>query len=166
MTSRRGTLRAALPLLLGTGTLWLAIWAVAARARWQPHPAALLAALLLGAALVWLLRAVVESGASPLPPAQLRVTAASPAGKDSRLLRHQMQLEDAASDPPSCRPVLTHIVELAHERRRLHDGSRISGPGSEAAGVHLSAVLKERPPDRTQLSPRHLTALVDELEAL
>lgn len=172
MTGRRGAVRAALPLALGTAAVWLAIWLAAATAGWHPRPAGLLAALLLGAALIWLLGAVVESGVSPLPPTRLRVSLSSPVGEDSRLLRHQMHLEDAATDPPSCRPVVTRIVELAHERRRLRlgmtygDGTAHGDGAAPHAGVHLAAVLDERPPDRTRLSPRQLAALVDELEAL
>lgn len=171
MTSRRGSARAALPLVLGTAALWLAIWLVATKAGWHPRPAGLLAALLLGAALIWLLGAIAESGVSPLPPTRLRVSPSSPVGEDSRLLRHQMHLEDAAADPPSCRPVITCIVELAQERRRLRYGGPYADGGAThvdtlAPGEHLSAVLAERPPDRTRLSTRQLAALVDELEAL
>jgi hypothetical protein len=172
VTGRRRAARAALPLVLGTASVWLATWFVATKADWQPRPAALLTALLLAAALIWLLGAVVQSGVSPLPPTRLRVSLSSPVGEDSRLLRHQMHLEDAAADPPSCRPIVTRIVELARERRRLRygteysDGTGHGDVGAPPEGSHLAAVLDARPPDRTRLSSRQLAALINELEAL
>lgn len=169
MSRRAGRFRAPVMLTLGTLVVWLAVWAIGSRAGWRPEPWRLLAALAVAAALLWLLGAVAVSGVSPLPPAHLRVTPSSPVGEDTRLLRHQMHLEDAAADPPSCRPVVSDLVHLARERLRLRHGSPDADPdrvGEQRIGHHLAAVMNERPADRTQLSSRHLTTLVDELEAL
>lgn len=141
---------------------WAGVWAAADAWGWDPRPLPLLALLVLVLALGWLVGAVGIT-APPLPRAELRVTPSSPVGEDQRLLRHQLQLEDAAGDPPSCRPVLTRISELARERVRLRHGTDV---GSRPLGERLTAVLTDPPPDRTHLSPGELARLVDDVEAL
>jgi hypothetical protein len=151
--------------------LWAVGWAALAVAGWQPRPLGLLAALVLVTALVRLAVALVADLAV-LPRVDVRATRSSPVGDDSRLLRHQLHLEDATADPPSCGPVLTRISELARERLRLVHGRDAGGeplvdPESrELLGDRLAALLASRPPDRTHVSPRELTRLVGDLEAL
>jgi hypothetical protein len=161
MTSTR---RAVLRTGAATLAAWAVVWAVASAAGWQPRPILLLAAFVLAAGLASL-ASRVASDTAPLPRVQVRATPTSPVGEDQRLVRHQLQLEDAAGDPPSCRPVLTRITELTHDRlRRLEE----AGQRSRDAPVppRLAALLEERPPDRTRLSHLELTRLVDDLEAL
>lgn len=165
---------------------WLLLWVVGSAAGLHPRPVGLFAAVALAAASAEVAAALLARVGS-IPRVDLRATPGSPVGGDHRLLRHQLHLQDATADPPSCRPVLNQVVALAHERLRLvHgvgtrsiDGSGAIGgssdqgsgiaPGTvprELLGAHLAALLTERPPDRTRLSPRELTRLVDDLETL
>jgi hypothetical protein len=151
--------------------VWVVGWAGMTVAGWQPRPLGLLAALVLVTALVRLAGALVSDLAA-LPRVDVRASHSRAVGDDSRLLRHQLHLEDATADPPSCRPVLTRISELARERLRLaHDRDAGTGPLTDPEsrrllGERLSTLLDEPPPDRTHLSPRELTRLVRDLEAL
>ncbi|HET8615860.1 MAG TPA: hypothetical protein VFL94_10070 [Actinomycetales bacterium] len=164
--SSRGR-RTVLATTAGTLGIWGVVWAVGAAAGWHPAPLLILATTTL-AAVLWRLLAAVGSTTATLPRVHVRVVPSSPVGEDPRLLRHQLQLDDATGDPPSCRPVLTRISELAVERLRLADPSDPREPAARAdvLGPRLAALLDQRPPDRTQLSPRELTRLVDDLEAL
>jgi hypothetical protein len=162
---------------LGPIAGWAALWGVLHVAGWRPRPVGLLAALVLVMALARLVSALA-AGVGALPRVELRAPSRSPVGEDSRLVRHQLHLEDAAADPPSCRPVLAHIAVLTRERLRLVHGidtdpQRPGRPGPPPTGApaallgeRLSALLVDPPPDRTRLAPRELTRLVDELEAL
>jgi hypothetical protein len=150
--------------------VWAVGWAALAVAGWRPRPVGLLAALVLVTALVRLAGAIVSDLAA-LPRVDVRGTRSRPVGDDSRLLRHQLHLEDATADPPSCGPLLTRISELARERLRLAHGrdaaaELVDAEGRQLLGERLSTLLDERPPDRTHLSPRELTRLVRDLEAL
>jgi hypothetical protein len=151
--------------------LWGGVWAGLAAAGWRPRPLGLLAALVLAAALARLVRVLASVG-TVLPRVDVRVDRSSPVGEDHRLLRHQLHLEDATADPPSCRPILTRVSELARERVRLvhgHDlaaGSPLDPRARGLLGQRLTALLDDRPPDRTRLSTRELTRLVDDLEGL
>jgi hypothetical protein len=173
-----GRRRRALLVVTLVGATWLAVWGAAAAAGWRVRPLPLLAALTLAASLRWLLAALAEAAPS-LPRAEVRVAPSSPVGEDPRLLRHQRQLEDAAADPPSSGPILARIGELAEERLRLAHGNDASAgagngrswQGAEPSGSvdavqRLRALVSDRPPDRTQLSPRALTQLVDDLDSL
>jgi hypothetical protein len=150
--------------------LWAISWAALAVAGWRPRPLGLLAALVLATALVRLAGLLVSDPAG-LPRVNVRASRSRPVGDDSRLLRHQLHLEDATADPPSCRPVLTRISELARERLRLAHGrdagNELVDPESRRLlGERMSTLLDSRPPDRTHLSPRELSRLVRDLEAL
>jgi hypothetical protein len=166
----RGVRRAILR-VVALACLWAGLWAVLATAGWHPRPLGLLAALVLAVVLARLVGALTSIGTA-LPRVDVRAARSSPAGEDHRLQRHQLHLEDATADPPSCRPIVTRISELARDRVRLvhgHDlatGAPIDPVARQVLGERLSALLDERPPDRTQLSPRELTRLVDDLEAL
>jgi hypothetical protein len=169
--SRSRRARRLVRLLAPPALVWVVGWAGMAAAGWQPRPLGLLAALVLVTALVRLAGALVPDLAA-LPRVDVRATHGRAVGDDSRLLRHQLHLEDATADPPSCRPVLTRISELARERLRLaHDRDAGTGPlldpeSRRLLGERLSTLLDEPPPDRTHLSPRELTRLVRDLEAL
>jgi hypothetical protein len=152
--------------------LWAVGWATLAVAGWHPRPLGLLAGLVLATALVRLAGALAADPAAARPRVNVRTTPGSPVGDDSRLLRHQLHLEDATADPPSCGPILTRISELARDRLRLAHG-RDAGAGAlvdpetrDLLGERLAALLQERPRDRTHLSPRELARLVADLEAL
>ena len=160
---------------LGPLAGWAALWGILHLAGWRPRPLGLLAALVFVMALARLVSTLAD-GVGALPRVELRAPSRSPVGEDSRLVRHQLHLEDAAADPPSCRPVLAHIAVLTRERLRLVHGidpethrpwAPPGAPSSaELLGERLSALLADPPPDRTRLAPRELTELVDELEAL
>lgn len=146
--------------------LWLAVWALAEAGGWHPRPLALLAVAVLVAALLQLVGALAPQTSS-LPRVVLRATPASPVGEDARLLRHQLRLQDAAARPPSCRPALNHIADLARERLRLLQGGEVPGAAPrELLGQRLSGLVERRPPDRTYVSPRELAQLLDDLEAV
>lgn len=179
---------------------WLLLWVVGRAAGLHPRPVGLVAAVALATASAEVAAALLSRVGS-IPRVDLRATPGSPVGDDHRLLRHQLHLQDATADPPSCRPVLNQVVELTHERLRLVHGvgsrsihgagaagsgpqgngdqsngdqsmgdqSRGIAPGTvprDLLGPHLAALLTERPPDRTRLSPRELARLVDDLETL
>jgi hypothetical protein len=165
---RRG--RRLVRLLAPALLLWAVGWATLSVAGWRPRPLGLLAALVLVTAVVRLGGALVSDLAA-LPRVDVRATHSRPVGDDSRLLRHQLHLEDATADPPSCRPVLTRISELARERLRLAHGrdagtDLVDPESRRLLGERLSTLLNSRPPDRTHVSPRELTRLVRDLEAL
>jgi hypothetical protein len=86
-------------------------------------------------------------------------------GLDERWGYYQRQLERAAADPPSSANVLESLSAIAAERVRHGDGNP-SSLGSLAADHHVLVHLVHRPPDRTRLSPRTLTELVELLEQL
>jgi hypothetical protein len=169
--SRSRRARRLVPLLAPVVVVWAIGWAALAVAGWRPRPLGLLATLVLLVALVRLAGALASDPAT-LPRVDVRATRSRPVGDDSRLLRHQLHLEDATADPPSCRPVLTRISELARERLRLAHGrdagtgQLVDPEGRRLLGERLSTLLDSRPPDRTHLSPRELTRLVRDLEAL
>jgi hypothetical protein len=171
MRGHRGDVRRVVTSFLPLVGLWAAVWAVLAAAGWRPRPLGLLAAVVLVAGLARLARVLASFGAA-LPRVDVRVDPTSAIGEDHRLLRHQLHLEDATADPPSCRPVLTRICELARDRARLvhgHDigaGAPVDPAVRRLLGERLSAVLDDRPPDRTHLSPHELSRLVEDLEAL
>jgi hypothetical protein len=158
-------------LLAPATLLWAVGWAALAVAGWRPRPLGLLAGLVLATALVRLAGALAADPAA-VPRVNVRTTPSSPVGDDSRLLRHQLHLEDATANPPSCRPVLTRISELARERLRLVHGREAGAEPlddpeiRDLLGERLAGLLASRPPDRTHLSPRELTRLVGDLEAL
>ena len=170
MTRRRRVRRVTVT-VVSLACLWAGLWAVLAAAGWRPRPLGLLAGLVLATALARLVGALASVGTA-LPRVDVRAAPRSPIGEDQRLLRHQLHLEDATADPPSCRPITTRISELARDRVRLvhgHDlaaGSPIDPAAQQLLGERLSALLAELPPDRTQLSPRELIRLVDDLEGL
>jgi hypothetical protein len=171
VTRSRGRTRRLITSIAPLVCVWAGLWAVLALAGWRPRPLGLLAALVLVAALARLASALASVG-TVLPRVDVRADRSSPVGEDHRLLRHQLHLEDATADPPSCRPIVTRVGELARERARLvhgHDlvaGSLVDPVARELLGERLSALLDARPPDRTRLSPRDLARLVDDLEAL
>ena len=168
--SRARRARRLVRLLAPAALLWALGWAALAVAGWRPRPLGLLAALVLVTALVRLAGALVSDLAA-LPRVDVRATRSRPVGDDSRLLRHQLHLEDATADPPSSRPVLTRISELARERLRLAHGrdaaaQPVDPESRRLLGERLATLLDERPPDRTHLSPRELTRLVRDREVL